>query len=842
MKKKIALLLAAAMTVSMLPMSAMAGSTNTISVTANVKTNEAVKVNGEFTQLQIKPLDTIASNSSIVLDLENGEYNEEYFTECAYKAHDGESFDTVYSYNANDPEAGLKAYVGAKNERELPYKLKYINKTSMEVQLYPIDAKWVNQNNSGGANEATKGTPVYQISLPVDATDDEGDIKVTVDANSTTVTGGGSYTIAKVTSGSGSTTSSVVSSDIKTHSGNINVPQITVKEDVSGTFTTEGGTVKVKANGPYKFKAGTVTLKSGVNAAVPYTYKDKDGKEITQTSILASQTIADGANEVVFTLTKADIANIDKDKLSSLTIDGLVMVPNNDEKNYGDVYVTVSGTDITSQQLKVGTRADYGFNLTAMTEAPTIFAGRSPLRDDDLDDDDFKTAKFRFEETTPGAWLTSRKLEFTVPDGVKIIGMDVDKVDKLNQSNFEGGACLSNDGQTLRIEKDSDVFNGFSRNDAAYVDMYLYISTDAAFTGDVTVAVSGAGVEADTITPVTVAKVVTPITVEATETKAAMGYQNIDTSDITITENAAGALLDGNTVKLAIDSLYGSKELGFADADNLTLTTDGNLEAKNFKVSDGEMSFKVDTASYSTPSTVKITGVQVGTTRSVPYGAYDLKVYGDAVVNNYDDDVDTYSSTICSGSVSDPDTTAAALNKDIDDSSTHKLDMFDVNEGFKFAGYLNVDGAGSDSVLTKKVEVTIGEKSVTMDGEKIDTDVAAYIQTSSNSTMVPLRVVALALGVDSANAANPDETNAVNWDANSKTATIVYGQGSTKTVIQFQAGSNNMNVNGSTIAMANGVTAEITDGRMFVPFRALGQAFGVSVSWDADTKTAIYNA
>ena len=427
MKKKIALLLAAAMTVSMLPMSAMAGSTNTISVTANVKTNEAVKVNGAFTQLQIKPLDTIASNSSIVLDLENGEYNEEYFTECAYKAHDGESYDTVYNYNVNDPEAGLKAYVGAKNERELPYKLKYINKTSMEVQLYPIDAKWVNQNNSGGANEATKGTPVYQISLPVDATDDEGDIKVTVDANSTTVTGGGSYTIAKVTSGSGSTTSSVVSSDVKTHSGNINVPQITVKEDVSGTFTTEGGTVKVKANGPYKFKAGKVTLKSGVNAAI--------GGSIT-----LSQTISDGANEVVFTLSKEDIAKIDKDKLSSLTIDGLVMVPNNDEKNYGDVYVTVSGTDITSQQLKVGTRADYGFNLTAMTEAPTIFAGRSPLRDDDLDDDDFKTAKFRFEETTPGAWLTSRKLEFTVPDGVKIIGMDVDKVDKLNQSNFEAGA------------------------------------------------------------------------------------------------------------------------------------------------------------------------------------------------------------------------------------------------------------------------------------------------------------------------------------------------------------------------------------------------------------------
>lgn len=28
---------------------------------------------------------------------------------------------------------------------------------------------------------------------------------------------------------------------------------------------------------------------------------------------------------------------------------------------------------------------------------------------------------------------------------------------------------------------------------------------------------------------------------------------------------------------------------------------------------------------------------------------------------------------------------------------------------------------------------------------------------------------------------------------------------------------------------------------MFVPFRALGNALGVDVEWDADTKTAIYS-
>lgn len=40
--------------------------------------------------------------------------------------------------------------------------------------------------------------------------------------------------------------------------------------------------------------------------------------------------------------------------------------------------------------------------------------------------------------------------------------------------------------------------------------------------------------------------------------------------------------------------------------------------------------------------------------------------------------------------------------------------------------------------------------------------------------------------------------------------------------------------------MDNGVQAEITGSRMFIPFRALGKALGVDVTWDTDTKTAIY--
>ena len=50
-----------------------------------------------------------------------------------------------------------------------------------------------------------------------------------------------------------------------------------------------------------------------------------------------------------------------------------------------------------------------------------------------------------------------------------------------------------------------------------------------------------------------------------------------------------------------------------------------------------------------------------------------------------------------------------------------------------------------------------------------------------------------------------------------------------------------MNINGEDTYMENGVTAEIKDGRMFVPFRVLGEALGAEVNWDSNTKTAIYN-
>ncbi len=140
-----------------------------------------------------------------------------------------------------------------------------------------------------------------------------------------------------------------------------------------------------------------------------------------------------------------------------------------------------------------------------------------------------------------------------------------------------------------------------------------------------------------------------------------------------------------------------------------------------------------------------------------------------------------------------------------------------------------------NKVEFKKVRVTIGDKNIVIDDKNYTMDVAPYIQAESNSTLVPLRFVALALsGNDIENA---DNSTVISWNSETKTATIKAND----KIVEFTAGSDTMTVDGKSKLMENGVKAEITDGRMFVPFRALGNALGVDVTWDSTTKTATYS-
>lgn len=132
------------------------------------------------------------------------------------------------------------------------------------------------------------------------------------------------------------------------------------------------------------------------------------------------------------------------------------------------------------------------------------------------------------------------------------------------------------------------------------------------------------------------------------------------------------------------------------------------------------------------------------------------------------------------------------------------------------------------------VQVTIGSSIMVVNGSNVIIESAPYIQAGSWATLVPLRAVSLALADGYS---GNGSINTVSWNEYTKTAIITYN-GNT---VSFTAGSGIVNINGEDTYMENGVTAEIKDGRMFVPFRVLGEALGAEVNWDSNTKTAIYN-
>ncbi len=112
---------------------------------------------------------------------------------------------------------------------------------------------------------------------------------------------------------------------------------------------------------------------------------------------------------------------------------------------------------------------------------------------------------------------------------------------------------------------------------------------------------------------------------------------------------------------------------------------------------------------------------------------------------------------------------------------------------------------------------------VTLNGAEVD--VASYGQPpviENGRTLVPLRAIFEALGAT------------VDWDQATKTVTSSMGS----TNIELTIGADTMYVNGD--AKALDVPGKITDaGRTLVPVRAVAEAYGVDVQWDAATRTVI---
>lgn len=859
MKKKIAILLAAVMTATMVPATAaFADSSNSINKVVTVK-------DGDFNDevyLRIQPGEVVDMDDSIIITIENGEFDpddidgdisEVYGYDLAGNSYD--DFKKEYQALIDDGRTPERAFdetfyeiMNTEKVVDLPYKIKRNTNRELEVTLFAIPDAYA------GEKFADVNKPAYKIPIPFTA-DGSGNVTISVDSNGTSIRGGVTYTIGSSTSSSGDTVTTV--DEIMVGSDDIDLGVISIKETVQGTFVP-GKKVTLKLNSGFEFSRSRSDIKvtAGINA---------NFKEFTISSSAIDE------NTIEFYLPHIDETN-DKPsgddkyrsrKAAAIKISGLSVTPEDDD-NFGEIKLTVSGTSagITKDTITVAERGDYGFSLKAVEDPTTIYAGRKGYGtlngegtdyedvtgktdsdgrvtnvdyDDDqkygsyisydaakeYDADDYLSATVEFAEVTADSWNQNRKLKFNVPNEVKIYDFEIDEYEDCK--GLQQAASITNDGHTLEIDLSRAPKDAVDPDEASSFELQLTLSADANFEGDVTLSVEGGGISSGDIEDVVIAKVVKPVDLQTSSTKTNMGYQKVDTADITLTEAESGILVKNGQVKIAIDSIYGEEELGFADED-MDYEIEGDLEITKFKVSKGAITFDIDRASTDA-SKITIKNVKIGTTRSIPYGNYGLKVYGSAIINNY-----------AEGAVDEGDETYF-------DGETIKaqpgLGYFNDNEAIKFANYIEMKT--ETGTLDKVVKVTIGEKTIIVDGESYEMDVAPYIQTESSSTMVPLRFVMVALGIDTENVGSFDDSGKVTFDANTKTATIFYAAGTQMTTIQFTAGSNIMIVNGAQIPMENGVKAEIVDGRMFVPLRAIGTAINVNVGWDADTRTATYN-
>lgn len=128
------------------------------------------------------------------------------------------------------------------------------------------------------------------------------------------------------------------------------------------------------------------------------------------------------------------------------------------------------------------------------------------------------------------------------------------------------------------------------------------------------------------------------------------------------------------------------------------------------------------------------------------------------------------------------------------------------------------------TVSEENIVIVIGADTYSVGNKNYSLDVSAYIN-KDGYTMMPLRAMANSIGINDEN---------INYDNESKTATLTHGS----ITAEITADVNKINVNGFDVTID--CSAEIKDGRLFLPLRAMSNIFGIdnsNIEFESETKT-----
>ena len=493
----------------------------------------------------------------------------------------------------------------------------------------------------------------------------------------------------------------------------------------------------------------------------------------------------------------------------------------------GKVKVGLTGSDSVSvEAIKV---VDYtvAMSVDEDEDVPVIYSGVNVDNDGITDDSDHQSLEVTIEESFAGAWNNSKDFTLSVPEGVYVV--DVVDPTAENMGQVEGDeadwfATAYNEGDyvDLTFERrtwDETDPSDEDNDDPIELTFTLVLVADPNFEGDVVLKLTGDAVDEQ---EVTIAKFVKPFTVEAQQNDMQIDYRNTEIpTSVVIKEAEAGLWDKGTKFELSLDKIE------FDDEGSIAVDDKSGLEIKDNEIKEdkGILSFTIDSRSDDEPAVVTLSGMQLYMQRSLPAGAYDLKVWSPSMLSvaadkdTTDDERDGYLNE-------------KVLGMELSKESDKVYGIADINDDFYSdtakAGFVNIVTAGREDTesFTTKVVVPVGESYLISGENKVTIDVPAYIN-ANGYTMLPLRAVAVALGINS---------NNVLWDQSTRTATIMYGS----KIINMTYGQKVVYVNGAMIPATAAV--EITNDRMFLGLRDLGNALGVTdITWDGATKTATLN-
>lgn len=654
-------------------------------------------------------------------------------------------------------------------------------------------AEWKGGEVAGDEVYTKRSKTIVEIKLPSDRDYDqfeiplltkvtaEGEVKVTINPLNSKVSAG-TYVFAN--GGSGSTKASIA--DTADFPDELNLETIIIDE-LKAMSMPRGTGKKVKLTAPKGFEwaatSGSYVTLSGAGAFdSEITKVDEQFPEYGRNKDKDYEVL-----EIIYDNTAGTTSTI-----GSLVLEDLKLVATEDA-DLGDVYVEISGDDITTEKIKVGTYVEYGVKIKVEDKERELISGRYYAADEN---DDYKLLKLTIEEGVVDSWWTQRNTTIKFPKGIKVreakIHEDTDNVSLTDNAVADG----TGDDATFKLNKDRDTItlSNFTVNvgEKAKVVLQIWVSIEADFDGDITAVVGGPALPEET--EVVLGKALKAVNATFKSTDLQIGYKEVAIGDFEITESKAGALQKGKELIIKPEDMKFSD-----DFDVKVEVTEGDLQIGDYDIDkNGALVIDIKRESKEA-STIKISGAGVYVDRTVAEGSYALEVSGDAFLQNAEDD-------------------AKAIGEAVEGFKTDVLEFKDFIKVITPAPHKGEQGgvAVTASFTVGSVEYTVGDQVATADA-------APYIQ--DGRTMVPVKYVAYALGID------PQQ---VQWDQASKTVTI-YGD----KVVNITIGSKSIVVGGTPVPMDT--EAVVKDGRTFVPIAFAARALGVPYRFDDATKTVTFN-